>query len=271
MTYSAVQARPAAGPGKARPSFFARYEAAIFKLLGVLCALALWEAAADLGWASSTSISSPHRVAAAAVAYLGSSGFLVDARVSGLEFLGGFSLAVVVGIALGFATAWFRRLDYFLDPLINFLYASPRIAFAPLLIVWFGIGIGSKVAIIFLMAVFPIVINTAFGARSVDRDLVALARSFNATDGQLLRTIVVPSSIPFIATGLRIAIGLAFIGVVVGEFVAATAGIGFSIQYAASNFDVDQVFVGIIIVGVAGVVMTEALRYLEARLGRWKA
>jgi NitT/TauT family transport system permease protein len=206
----------------------------------------------------------------AGIDYIGSEQFLIDGRTSGIEFLSGFSLAIVVGIALGFAIAWFRRLEYFLDPIINFLYASPRIAIAPLLIIWFGIDMGSKVAIIFLMAVFPIIINTALGVRSVDHDLVELARSFNASHWQLLRTVVMPFSVPFIVTGVRIGMGVAFIGVVVGEFIASTAGIGFAIQQAASSFEVDMVFVGLVIVGVAGVLMTEALRHLEAKLARWK-
>ncbi len=259
-------------PAKAqrRASFVARYEPLFLKVLGVCCVLGLWQAAVDLGWANRLVVSSPSHVVMTGIDYIGSRQFLIDGRTSGLEFLSGFSLAIAVGISLGFAIAWFRRLEHFLDPLINFLYASPRIAIAPLLIIWFGIGIGSKVAIIFLMAVFPIIINTALGVRSVDRDLIELSRSFSANDWQLLRTVVVPSSVPFMVTGVRIGMGVAFIGVVVGEFIASTSGIGFAIQQAASNFEVDMVFVGVIIVGVAGVLMTEALRHLEAKLARWK-
>lgn len=259
--------RPAAAR---RRAFFASYEALLLKVLGVCCVLGLWEAAVDLGWASRMIVSSPSHVVITGIAYLGSKQFLIDGWTSGAEFLSGFSLAIAVGISLGFAIAWFRRLEHFLDPIINFLYASPRIAIAPLLIIWFGIGIGSKVAIIFLMAVFPIIINTALGVRSVDRDLIELSRSFSASDWQLLRTVVVPSSVPFIVTGVRIGMGVAFIGVVVGEFIASTAGIGFAIQQAASNFEVDMVFAGVIIVGVAGVLMTEALGHIEAKLARWK-
>lgn len=260
--------RPAAG-GR-RGLSLARYEPLLLKVLGVCCVLGLWEAAVDLGWASRLIVSSPSQVLVTGIAYISSHQFLVDGRTSALEFVSGFGLAIVVGISLGFAIAWFRRLEHFLDPIINFLYASPRIAIAPLLIIWFGIGIGSKVAIIFLMAVFPIIINTALGVRSVDPDLTELSRSFSASDWQLLRTVVVPSSIPFIVTGVRIGMGVAFIGVVVGEFIASTSGIGFAIQQAASNFEVDMVFVGVIIVGVAGVLLTEALAHLEAKLARWK-
>jgi NitT/TauT family transport system permease protein len=269
MSISSIEAgRPARAAR--RSSFIARYEAIFLKCLGIICVLSLWQLAVELGWASDTVVSSPAGVFVAGIGYISSEQFRIDFATSGLEFVAGFGLAIVVGIALGFAIAWFRRLEYFLDPIINFLYASPRIAIAPLLIIWFGIDMGSKVAIIFLMAVFPILINTALGVRSVDRDLVELSRSFNASDWQLLRTVVVPSSVPFIVTGVRLGMGVAFIGIVVGEFMASTAGIGFMIQQAASSFEVDMVFVGLVIVGVCGVVLTEALRQLEAKLARWK-
>jgi NitT/TauT family transport system permease protein len=255
---------------RAPRSWYARHESAVLKTLGVAGVLGLWEAAVDLGWGNPAELSSPSRVARAAMVYFGTADFIDDIEASALEFVAGFGLAVVVGIALGFAIGWFRRLELLLDPIINFLYAAPRIAITPLIVLWFGIDLASKIAVIFLMAVFPIIINTAVGVRSVDADLRDLARSFNASDWQLLRTITVPTAIPFIVTGLRLAIGVAFIGVVVGEFVAATAGIGFAIQQAASSFQVDRVFVGLIIIGFAGVALTEVLRRLETRLARWK-
>ncbi len=255
---------------RAARGWFARHDGAVLKSVGVVSVLCVWEAAVDLGWGDPAQLSSPSRVARAAVVYIGTPQFSTDISTSALEFAVGFALATIVGIALGFAMGWFRRLELLLDPIVNFLYAAPRIAMTPLIVLWFGIDLASKVVVIFLMAVFPIIINTAVGVRSVDGDLRDLARSFNASNWQLLRTIVMPSSIPFIVTGLRLAIGVAFIGVVVGEFVAATAGIGFAIQQAASSFEVDRVFVGLIIIGAAGVVLTEALRRLEMRLARWK-
>jgi ABC-type nitrate/sulfonate/bicarbonate transport system permease component len=249
---------------------YARYESAILKLTGIVLALGAWQLAVSAGITDPMVVSSPYRIAVAGSAYLASQQFAVDAATSGSEFLGGFGLALILGIVTGFATGCSKRIEYLLDPLLNFLYASPRVALTPLLIIWFGIGIPSKVAIIFLMSVFPIIINTAQGVRSVDRDLSDLARSLNASPLQLLWTIIVPSSIPFIVTGIRIALGVAMIGVVVGEFVASTSGIGFTIQQAASSYQVDQVFVGLIIIGAAGAVLTEALRYVELRLAAWK-
>lgn len=270
MSIAADEAARRDDVAPAKPSLFARREGTVLKAVGIVAVLGLWQIVVASGLVSPTVISSPSRIAAVGAVYVASAQFAIDARTSGLEFVGGFGLAVVVGIILGFAMGWFRRLESLLDPIVNFLYAAPRIALAPLLILWFGIGIESKVAIIFLMSVFPIVINTIHGVHSVDEDLADLARSFNATPWQLVRTIVVPSSVPFIVTGMRIGLGVGLIGVVVGEFVAATSGIGYTIAQAASSYEVDLVFVGLIIVGAAGVILTEALRYFEARLAQWK-
>lgn len=261
--------RPGGGT-RSLAALYARHESALLKILGVATALGLWQLAVALGAVDPKVISSPSRIVVAGGAYIGSRQFAIDAETSGLEFVGGFGLAFIVGVALGFAMGWFRRLENLLDPLVNFLYASPRIALTPLLILWFGIDIESKIAVIFLMSVFPILINTCVGVHSVDKDLIDVARSLNATSWQLMRTIIVPSSIPFIVTGMRIGLGVGLIGVVVGEFIASTSGIGYTIAQAASSYEVDLVFVGLIIIGTAGALFTEALRHLEARLAKWK-
>jgi ABC-type nitrate/sulfonate/bicarbonate transport system permease component len=249
---------------------YLRHESILLKVLGICTFLGLWELSVVIGWATPIMVSSPSRVAVAGVGYIASDRFLTDAATSGFEFFCGFGLALLVGILLGFAMGWFRRVEYFLDPVVNFLYASPRIALVPLLVLWFGIGMESKIAIIFLMAVFPVAMNTSLAVRSVDKDLIDLARSFNASGWQLLRSVVIPSSIPLVVTGMRIGLGVALIGVVVGEFMASTAGIGHSIEQAASSFETDQVFVGLIIIGACGVIFTETLRQIEGRLAKWK-
>lgn len=270
MTVVASEVKRAPVEARSFARLCARHDGTILKILGVISSLGLWQLVVTLGIVSPLVLSSPSRIVVAGAAYVVSHQFAIDARTSGLEFIGGFGLAVVFGVTLGFATGWLRRLEHFLDPIINFLYASPRVALAPLLIIWFGIGVESKVAFIFLMSVFPIIINTALGVHSVDNDLVDLARSLNASSWQLIRTIIVPSATPFIVTGMRIGLGVALIGVVVGEFVAATSGIGYTIAQAASSYDVNLVFVGLIIIGAAGAILTEALRHVEARLAKWK-
>src|SRR5206468_9135363 len=159
---------------------------------------------------------------------------------------------------------------YALDPFITFLYATPRIVLLPLFIIWFGIGVESKIAVVFLGAIFAILINTTAGVRNLDANLVKVARSFGASDFQLFRTIALPGSVPFILTGLRLGLGHALTGVVVGELVAAQAGVGLMMATAGATFQTSKVFVGLVIVASTGVIMTYALSKIEQRFQSWK-
>jgi len=193
-----------------------------------------------------------------------------DVAVSLQEFAIGYVLAVVVGVLLGLGIGWYRRFSYAVDPFITFFYATPRIVLLPLLIIWFGIGIWSKIAVVFLGAFFAIVINTAAGVRNLDANLIKVARSFGATDLQLFRTIALPGSVPFVLTGLRLGIGHALVGVVVGELVAAQHGIGRLMAIAGSTFQSDKVFAGLIIIASAGMLTTLLLQRLERRYEAWR-
>src|SRR5438034_969173 len=135
---------------------------------------------------------------------------------------------------------------------------------------WDGIGIWSKVLVVFLGAVIPICINSLAGVRTTDAKLLRVARSFKAAEGRLFRTIILPSAVPFILTGLRLGVGRAMVGVVVGELYAATAGVGFMITVAGASFQTDKVFVGVAIIALAGVLMIEALSRLERRFETWR-
>jgi len=148
--------------------------------------------------------------------------------------------------------------------------AIPKIALLPLLIIWVGIGIWSKILIVFLGAVIPICINALAGVRTTDARLLKVARSFGSSEGQIFRTIILPSSVPFLLTGLRLGVGRAMIGVFVGELYAATAGVGFMITVAGATFQTDKVFVGVMIIAIAGVLMIEALTRLERRFDTWR-
>jgi NitT/TauT family transport system permease protein len=141
---------------------------------------------------------------------------------------------------------------YIFDPFVNAMNATPRVALLPLVIIWLGIGILSKVGIIFLGAVFPLIINTRDGVKTTPGKLLIAARSFGASEWQLFKSVVLPSTIPFILTGLRLAVGRALIGVLVGELYAATAGIGFMITVAGATFQTDKVFVGVLIFAISG-------------------
>ena len=193
-----------------------------------------------------------------------------DIWVSFQEFAWGYLLAVALGIPLGILTGWYRRLNYVVEPFVSALYATPRVALLPLFIIWFGIGINSKIAVVFAGAIFPILISSFSGMRTLDANLLKCARSFGANDWQIFRTIALPGSIPFIITGLRLGIGRALIGVVVGELYAATAGVGYLITVAGATFQTDKVFVGVMIICFGGLGMMELLKMVEHHFEPWR-
>ena len=190
--------------------------------------------------------------------------------MSGVEFAWGFALSVVVGIPFGIGIGWYKKMAYIFDPFINAMNATPRVALLPLIIIWLGIGILSKIGIIFIGAVFPLMINTRDGVKTTPITLVDAARSFGASQWQIFKSVVVPSTVPFVLTGLRLAVGRSLIGVFVGELYAATAGIGFMITVAGATFQTDKVFVGILIFIITGLVVTDILDRIERRFDEWR-
>lgn len=193
-----------------------------------------------------------------------------DIAVSGQEFVSGYLLAAVIAIPLGLLIGWYPRVRYALDPFITFFYATPRIVLIPLFIIWLGIGVESKIAVVFLGAFFAMVINTTAGVRSLDTSLLRVARSFGANDRRIFLTIALPGSVPFIITGLRLGIGHALIGVVVGEYVAAQHGIGRMMGIAGNTFQSSKVFAGLFIIAAAGLLLTYALQRLERHFDAWR-
>ncbi len=190
--------------------------------------------------------------------------------VSAMAFLTGLGLSILVGLPLGVVMGRFRILEDLLDPYITAANATPRIVLLPLLILWFGIGIWSKILIVFAGAVFPLLINTYIGVKNVNRVLVNVVRSFGANEWQLMKIVVLPNSVPYIIAGLRLAIGRAILGVVVGEFFGASEGLGYMIAAAATNYKVDVVFVGVAIFMALSVILTLAVKQLESRLASWR-
>jgi ABC-type nitrate/sulfonate/bicarbonate transport system permease component len=193
-----------------------------------------------------------------------------DVRVSALEYVLGFLLATAVGVPLGLAAGWYRRFSFGIEPFLSALNATPQVAFLPLIIMWAGIGLWSKVVVIFLLAVLPISVNAVSGVRTIDARLLRVARSFGSSEWRMFATIILPSSVPFLLTGLRLGVGRAMIGIVVGELYAATAGIGFMMNMAGASFQTDKVFVGVIIIAVAGLALVEVIRRVERRVEIWR-
>ena len=182
----------------------------------------------------------------------------------------GMALAVVIGISFGILLGASRVVADYTEVYLNALYSTPLVAVAPLLILWLGIGLASKVAVVFLISVFPIIISTASGVRNVDAHYLDVAKSFGATRWQVVSKVLIPAGLPFVLTGVRLAIGRAIVGVVIGELFGASAGLGYLIYTAGQTFDVPALFVGVICLAFAGVSLTWALQWLEKRIIRWK-
>ena len=251
--------------------FYLNNEKKILGTSAVIVFLTAWELVGNtLGLINPMFMSAPSLIFKAAVQMFSSGEIYNDLYVSGLEFGWGYLLSVVVGVPFGIACGWYKKFAYIFDPFINAMNATPRVALLPLVIIWLGIGILSKVGIIFLGAVFPILINARDGVKTTPYNLLTAARSFGASEWQIFRSVVLPSTLPFILTGLRLGVGRALIGVMVGELYAATAGIGFMITVAGATFQTDNVFVGVLIFAISGMIAMELLTRLESRFDKWR-
>lgn len=252
------------------PRIAGRTERILLGTLFMAGLLAAWEVVAALGLEPPIILPSPRGVIDAFQQMFSSPEIWTDFAASGQELFYGFLLASGIGVTLGLAIGWYMRLGYLVDPFINFLYAIPRVALGPLLIVWLGIGLSSKVALVFLTAVFPVLLNTSSGIRSLDSHLVRVARCFGAGDLKIFWTIALPGSVPFILGGLRLAVGQSLIGVFVAELLGAQHGIGMLIENAGEQFQTAKVFAGLIIFAAAGMVLTAIVRRLERYFDAWR-
>ena len=251
--------------------FYLNQEKKILGAAAVVIFLAIWELVGNvLQLINPMFMSAPSLILSAAVQLFGSGEIYNDLYVSGVELFWGYLLSAIVAVPFGIMVGWYKRASYIFDPFINAMNATPRVALLPLVIIWLGIGILSKVGIIFLGAVFPILINTRDGVKTTPLNLLNAARSFGASEWMLFKTVVLPSTIPFIITGLRLGLGRAIVGVMVGELYAATAGIGFMITVAGATFQTDKVFVGVLIFALTGMIGMELLTRVERRFDKWR-
>jgi len=183
----------------------------------------------------------------------------------------GLALAAVGGIAVGLLFARFWVLDVALGVYVTFLYSTPTVALVPLIVLWAGFELTAKVIILFLFAFFPMAINTYQGVKNVDPNLIEVGRAFRCSERQLWANIILPGALPFIVTGLRLAVGRGLIGMVLADLYTAVSGIGYLIVRTASTYQVDRMFVPIVTLGLLGVVLTAALRVLEVQVAPWTA
>jgi NitT/TauT family transport system permease protein len=185
-------------------------------------------------------------------------------------FFYGFVLAILAGVPLGFVMALNPTVRDYVNPWMTTLYTTPRIAFAPILLLWFGIGGGAKVAIVFLGCLFPILINSYYGMRVVNREYVELARSFRLKPWALFAKILLPASVPFIFAGIRLSIGRGLTGVAIAEWFGATEGLGYLVFFAGQTLNIPTLFVGVTSFAVLGILGFEIIRRVEAFATPWR-
>jgi NitT/TauT family transport system permease protein len=270
-TLAPPQLKKAESSARPNQTFYQQHEGAILGGAAVLIVIGIWQAIwSYTDWISPLFFSGPSAIAKQFWISLTQGHLLADLAFSAKNFAIGFGVALVTGVILGVFVGWYRRFRLIVDPFLNALYAAPRIAMMPLIIMWFGIGMWSKVFIVFLSAFFPILVNTVAGIRNMDRDLLRAARAFCASDWQIFKTLAIPGSVPFILTGVRQGVAVGLIGVVVGEMLGSSEGVGFMVAYGGQTFQTDTLFVGFIIIAFAGIILTSIAERLERHFSRWR-
>jgi ABC-type nitrate/sulfonate/bicarbonate transport system permease component len=181
----------------------------------------------------------------------------------------GLGFAILIGIPLAVVMARVRPIDWALDMPINALYATPMAALVPLLVLWFGIHMQAKIIVVFLFAIFPILINTYQGVRECDKNIIEVARSFRASETQMWLHVLLPWSMPYMTAGIRLAIGRGLVGMIIAEFFTSISGLGYMITRYTHIFEMDKAFVPVLLLMILGVSMTAALKWVERRTAPW--
>jgi NitT/TauT family transport system permease protein len=239
-------------------------------LLPGLCTLVLWELAAWQWPEVARLVSQPIEIARGIVDVVTTGVIWQHFDATLKEMAAGYVIGAVTGVALGFLCGRIKLLGDILNPYITVFNGIPKVALAPVFVIWFGIGLMSKIAIILTMVFFVVFINTFAGLRSVNEDYVAIVRIMGASGWQVVREVFLPATLPFIMVGLRAGIPFSVIGAVVGEFIASTKGLGFFINYNQGTYDTNGIFVGVTILALLVVVLDALLSLVEKRLLKWR-
>jgi NitT/TauT family transport system permease protein len=249
---------------------YQKHERLILGTLGFISLAAIWELAVQYGLLSRVVASSPSLIASAFSRQLTSGAIVDDLRLFALELTIGFGLAFIIGTCLGVAMGINRVVEYAADPFVWLVYSSPTIAFYPLLIIWLGFGSATVVAVTFLLTFVAIVVNTMAGVRAADPQLMRAVRAFGGSQRDVIFKVILPSSLPLILAGIRIGLGRAFLGVILGEMFSSNAGFGYHIAYYASQLETSDVFVSIIVLIALGMLIHQVSSAVEARLLGWR-
>ena len=268
-TAEPAAARPAetASAPPRNGALFRRYASA--GLISIVGGLLLWELVSRFLIDNALFLAAPSQIAVAIYNLAATGQLWHHIAVSGIEFVLGYAIASALGIPLGLAMASSDTVKHAAQPWVSGLYATPTVALAPLFILWFGIGIWSKVLVIIFLVMFPVTINTEAGLRTTSDRLIEMLRSFGATPRQIFFKVSLPSALPFILAGLKIGIGRGLIGVVVAELFGSRAGLGRLISQSSDAFNMPELFAGVVVLAAAGIVMTAGFGWLETRLVPW--
>ena len=232
----------------------------------VIVFLMLWEVAMPFGWVKVADISQPSLVIKSFLELAATGEVFEPLIISLKEFILGFILAIIVGIPLGIVLGRYRTPSLLLDPLLMAFYTMPRMAMMPLLVVWFGVGLGATIAVVFLGAVFPILINTSVGIREIDPIWIRAVRSFGGKEWDIFKKVLLPGTVPPMMTGLRLGVGRGLLGMVVSEMYASTEGIGGQIALYGNSFRTTELIVLIAVVSLLGFIMVDLMRRVEEHI-----
>jgi NitT/TauT family transport system permease protein len=250
--------------------YYRRYERILLSVTGLAAFFAAWQIGANLGFVDPYFFSSPAAVLAAAVREVQLPRFWNDVKVSAIELGVGSLAAVLLAVPLGIAIGWYRRISLTFDPWLNFFNALPRVALVPLVVLWAGLGVEMKTVIVFLGGFFSIILPTVEGVRTVERSLLDVSRSFRARQRLIFTSLVIPGTLPFIASGMRVAVGRVLAGVIIAEFYAQTQGIGVMVARSSQTEQPDRMLFGVLIFTLLGLLLTEAVGSVERHLQRWR-
>jgi NitT/TauT family transport system permease protein len=260
-----IAVAPERASAEPRPRFW--QQRAFYRYGFVILVLAVWEWLGPL--VNPILFSHPSKIAAAFYE-LTLSGELPYYAMESLEILFcGLFFAIIVGVPLAVLMARVKPIDWALDWPINALYSTPMVALVPLLVLWFGIYMQAKIIVVFLFAVFPILINTYQGVRECDKNMLEVARSFRSPEWKMWQDVLLPFALPYIAAGIRLAIGRGLVGMVIAEFYTTISGLGYMISRYANVFETDKTFVPVLLLMFLGIALTSALKWVERRIAPW--
>jgi NitT/TauT family transport system permease protein len=260
-------------PAAPAKTLWSRVEPAALSVGTIAALLFVWQLVPDLvslKGGTKLFFATPVEIAATLWQLFATGAIWTPLGVSAAGFAVGLGIAIAVGLPLGVLIGRSETLNALLDPFITAFNATPRLVFLPIVLLWFGLGLWSKVVIVAFGAVFPLLINTHEGIRNADKLLINVVRSFGAKEWDIVRMVIVPNALPYIITGLRLAIGRAVLGVVVSEFFGSKAGLGVMMVQAASDYHVNIVFAGMIVFMTLSLAMTAFVKLIERRLSRWR-